>query len=90
MGKYKVTAEDFAKREPDRRLKVLKEVQSRETASPKELAEAWDLHPTSTFRALERLRKSLCVERVGRGITARYSITNRGIDRLKKLKKMFA
>lgn len=53
--------------------------------TPYEFAQAWDVHPTSAFRVLERLRKGGAVDRVGKGIGAVYWVTVTGQARMEWL-----
>lgn len=53
--------------------------------SPVQLARAWRLHPSTTYRCLERLRKARAVLRRGFGVTAEYEITEQGLSKLRWL-----
>lgn len=50
--------------------------------TPRDLAQAWHVHPSSAFRVLERLRKQGAVARTGRGLNAEYAITHAGLKKL--------
>ena len=97
-GRYQMTEKDLAKRRGDRRALALKALvdannQSlknpdvRSTLTPEDLAEVWDVHVTSAFRCLERLRKAGCVDRAGFGVQAEYTITEKGVGKLRWLLK---
>jgi len=55
--------------------------------TPLDLASRWDVHPTSAFRVLERLRKAGAVDRAGVGIGAIYWITDSGLLRIPYLRE---
>ena len=56
---------------------------------PVELARLWKLHPSSTYRVLERLRKYGSVKRRGAGIRAEYMITDAGRRKMAFLRARF-
>jgi len=83
MPRYRVTPEDLLKRKPGRRSMAL-ELLIAKNLSPKELAGLWDVHPTTTYRLFERLRKAGYAKREEgmSGIGATYSIVEKGRHKL--------
>ena len=57
--------------------------------TPLELSEALQVHPTSAYRCLERLRKAGAVTRTGWGVKADYAITAKGLDKIEWLEQRF-
>lgn len=98
---YRPTKADLKKRRGDRRRLALRALYQAAQANkkdgkvlpshtPSDLAATWKLHPTSTLRVLERLRKQGCVSRTGRGVEAEYQITEGGLKKLAWLDRVAA
>jgi len=97
-GRHRLNQDDLGKRRGDRRRMALQALSSAlaqhakdsdvaPSLTPLELAEAWDVHPSSAYRVLERLRRGKAVERAGLGLTAEYQITEMGQERLEWFKE---
>ena len=97
-GRHRLNQGDLDKRRGDRRRMALQALHSAlvqhgrdskvaPTLTPEEMAEAWQVHPSSAYRVLERLRRGLAVERSGQGLAAEYRITPRGEERLEWFKE---
>lgn len=83
MERYRVTAEDLAKRIPGRRSMALKLLAAKDI-TPAELAKLWDVHPTTAYRLLVNLTKKGYARRHDdtKGFNGIYSATDKGLGKL--------
>jgi len=83
MSKYKVTLGDLDKRDPERKLKALKELREGPRTAI-QLSALWSIDETTSYRLLKRFHKQGLVEcEDGRAsFRGEYKITERGIEKL--------
>lgn len=96
MTRHKLTPSDRARRSGARRLQALRALAAQDARFRKnkslppgltayELAEEWDVHPSSAFRVLQRLIRSGAVQRVDKGLGAVCWITDIGYGKIEWL-----
>jgi len=89
-GRYRVGLGDLEKRDPMRRLKALQAL-VKGPWTPQDLAKAWSIHETTSYRLLARLTKQGYAECEG-GIKpsyhGNYTVTPKGVQKIEWLLKV--